>query len=60
MAPYYAVEFPDFWLADQMTSLSGVLLDVEYTLCFFAFDWKQHPGTDTWRHCRGHLHRLHY
>ncbi|XP_062515065.1 solute carrier family 53 member 1-like isoform X2 [Corticium candelabrum] len=43
MAPYYAVEFPDFWLADQMTSLSGVLLDVEYTLCFFAFDWKQHP-----------------
>jgi hypothetical protein len=40
-APFCTVKFPDFWIADQMTSLTGVFVDVEFTLCFFAYDWQR-------------------
>ncbi|PRP82501.1 hypothetical protein PROFUN_10071 [Planoprotostelium fungivorum] len=37
-APFKAVRFRDFFLADQMASISIVLYDLEYTICYFAFD----------------------
>ena len=38
VAPYYPVEFADFWLADQLNSLAAVVMDLEYLVCFFTFD----------------------
>ncbi|KAL5011684.1 hypothetical protein ScPMuIL_010235 [Solemya velum] len=44
-APFHHVGFADFWLADQLNSLVIVLLDLEFLICFYAFevDWL---GTD--------------
>lgn len=33
-APFFFVTFPDFWIADQLNSLSTVLLDIEFFACF--------------------------
>ena len=38
-APFYYVEFADFWLADQLNSLAIVFLDLEYTVCFYTHEW---------------------
>ena len=37
-APFHHVGFADFWLADQLNSLSTVLLDFEYLICFYAME----------------------
>ncbi|OQV11683.1 Xenotropic and polytropic retrovirus receptor 1 [Hypsibius exemplaris] len=37
-APFFAVGFADFWLADQFTSLSPAFLDIEYFICFYSFE----------------------
>lgn len=34
-APLHRVRFCDFWLADQLNSLVPILLDIEYTSCFY-------------------------
>ena len=34
----FSVGFADFWLADQFTSLSPAFLDIEYFICFYAFE----------------------
>ncbi|XP_021365536.1 xenotropic and polytropic retrovirus receptor 1-like [Mizuhopecten yessoensis] len=51
LAPFYKVGFADFWLADQLNSLSTVLLDFEFLICFYAFevDWLSNisPGVCT-------------
>ncbi|XP_070531620.1 xenotropic and polytropic retrovirus receptor 1 homolog isoform X1 [Ptychodera flava] len=41
LAPFFPVGFADFWLADQLNSLVTVLLDLQYSVCFYAFtvDW---------------------
>ena len=36
---YYPVEFADFWLADQLNSLTVLLLDSEFLLCFYITDY---------------------
>ncbi|XP_022106276.1 xenotropic and polytropic retrovirus receptor 1 homolog [Acanthaster planci] len=43
IAPFHAVGFADFWLADQLNSLTTVLLDLEFLLCFYIceVDWVQ-------------------
>jgi len=40
-APFHVVGFADFWLADQLNSLSCVLLDLEFLICYYAVevDW---------------------
>ncbi|XP_055371502.1 xenotropic and polytropic retrovirus receptor 1-like [Condylostylus longicornis] len=40
-APFYHVNFADFWLADQWNSLVNGLLDFEFLLCFYLIntDW---------------------
>jgi xenotropic and polytropic retrovirus receptor 1 len=37
-APFHFVGFSDFWLADQLNSLSTVLLDLEYLICYYAVE----------------------
>ena len=36
-APFFKVKFADFWIADQLTSLGLVLLDVEYFFCYLLY-----------------------
>ncbi|CAH8438703.1 unnamed protein product [Schistosoma turkestanicum] len=40
-APFAKVSFADFWLADQLTSLSFLFPDIAYFICFYAsqIDW---------------------
>ena len=40
-APFHHVGFADFWLADQLNSLTTALLDFEYLICYYSFevDW---------------------
>ena len=43
LAPFFYVDFADFWLADQLNSLAVVILDVESFGCWVA--WGNHnPG----------------
>lgn len=35
-APFFFVQFADFWLADQLNSLVTALMDFEYLICFYA------------------------
>jgi hypothetical protein len=37
-APFYTVQFEDFWLADQFMSLVLVFLDLEFLICFLSWD----------------------
>ncbi|KAK3087846.1 hypothetical protein FSP39_011436 [Pinctada imbricata] len=45
-APFHHVGFADFWLADQLNSLTMVLLDFEYMICFYGFEvpWLPNPN----------------
>lgn len=38
-APFQHVGFADFWLADQLNSLAVALLDLQFIICFYAYDW---------------------
>ncbi|XP_027213471.1 solute carrier family 53 member 1 isoform X1 [Penaeus vannamei] len=40
-APFFFVQFADFWLGDQLNTLVQVLKDFEYSLCFYmqGIDW---------------------
>uniref|UniRef100_A0A8C5VHV4 Solute carrier family 53 member 1 n=1 Tax=Microcebus murinus TaxID=30608 RepID=A0A8C5VHV4_MICMU len=39
-APFHKVGFADFWLADQLNSLSVILMDLEYMICFYSLELK--------------------
>uniref|UniRef100_A0A8C3X2X8 Solute carrier family 53 member 1 n=1 Tax=Catagonus wagneri TaxID=51154 RepID=A0A8C3X2X8_9CETA len=45
-APFHKVGFADFWLADQLNSLSVILMDLEYMICFYSFElkWDENGG----------------
>jgi len=45
-APFHYVGFADFWLADQLNSLTTVLLDFEYLICFYSIEvnWLNYTG----------------
>ncbi|XP_006876491.1 PREDICTED: xenotropic and polytropic retrovirus receptor 1 isoform X2 [Chrysochloris asiatica] len=45
-APFHKVGFADFWLADQLNSLSVILMDLEYMICFYSFElkWDEREG----------------
>ena len=42
-APFFYVTFADFWIADQLTSLSLAMLDTEYFFCYLFYG-KDDPG----------------
>ena len=45
IAPFHTVLFGDFWFADQLNSLVGILLDVQYYVCFMVSDsWSDPPN----------------
>ena len=45
IAPFHKVYFGDFWFADQLNSLVGILLDMQYYVCFMATDpWTDPPN----------------
>nr|AHJ60092.1 xenotropic and polytropic retrovirus receptor [Cyanea capillata] len=46
-APFFHVQFADFWLADQLNSLVIPLLDLQYMICFYSYDW--HRPDDKWK-----------
>ena len=37
LAPFFKVEFADFWIADQFNSLTIFLLDVERFFCYLVY-----------------------
>ncbi|KAM8999875.1 solute carrier family 53 member 1 isoform 1-T1 [Sarcophilus harrisii] len=45
-APFHKVGFADFWLADQLNSLTVLLMDLEYMICFYSFElkWDESKG----------------
>lgn len=45
ISPLYTVYFGDFWFADQLNSLVGILLDMQYYVCFMFTDpWSDPPN----------------
>ncbi|XP_055624019.1 xenotropic and polytropic retrovirus receptor 1 [Toxorhynchites rutilus septentrionalis] len=36
LAPFFFVNFADFWLADQLNSIVPAFLDVQYAICFYS------------------------
>ena len=45
IAPFHKVDFGDFWFADQLNSLVGILLDMQYYCCFMVSDtWSDPPS----------------
>ena len=44
ISPFHTVYFGDFWFADQLNSLVGILLDMQYYICFMTSDtWTDPP-----------------
>ena len=48
MAPFFSVNFADFWLADQLNSLGQALKDFQFLICFYIIsketiddDWEK-------------------
>ncbi|KAL0113736.1 hypothetical protein PUN28_012691 [Cardiocondyla obscurior] len=46
-APFFYVNFADFWLADQLNSLHTVFLDFQYFVCFYIQNSSWTDVTDT-------------
>ena len=46
LAPFFRVTFPDFWFADQLTSMADVLFELQFIACAF-----QQPDST---HCKSH------
>lgn len=50
-APFFPVQFADFWLADQFNSLVTALMDFQFLTCFYCTnsnDWTNMQGVE---HC---------
>ncbi|XP_022670027.1 xenotropic and polytropic retrovirus receptor 1-like isoform X3 [Varroa destructor] len=48
-APFFYVNFADFWLADQLNSLVPIFTDAQYFVCFFATDFNWMENTDAYK-----------
>ncbi|XP_018563543.1 xenotropic and polytropic retrovirus receptor 1 isoform X2 [Anoplophora glabripennis] len=46
-APFFHVGFADFWLADQLNSFVGALLDFEFLACFYVTNGNWLQAGDT-------------
>lgn len=46
-APFFHVNFADFWLADQLNSLVGALLDFQFLACFYITNGSWLEAGDT-------------
>lgn len=45
-APFFFVQFADFWIGDQLNTLVQTLKDAEYAICYYLTidDWYTHSG----------------
>ncbi|XP_062550648.1 solute carrier family 53 member 1 [Armigeres subalbatus] len=47
-APFFFVNFADFWLADQLNSIVPAFLDVQYFICFYStitnWNYEENPN----------------
>ncbi|GLV33855.1 uncharacterized protein CBL_11261 [Carabus blaptoides fortunei] len=46
LAPFFYVNFADFWVADQLNSLVTVFTDVQYMICFYLTNGSWHTGNN--------------
>lgn len=46
LAPFFYVNFADFWMADQLNSIVPAFLDIQHFLCFFTINpsWERVSG----------------
>eukprot|EP00047_Mylnosiga_fluctuans_P024087 m.152176 g.152176 ORF g.152176 m.152176 type:complete len:663 (+) comp9774_c0_seq10:2653-4641(+) len=44
LAPFFAVSFEDFWMMDQLMSMTVMLLDLQFFVCFLS---NGHDATDS-------------
>lgn len=49
-APFFPVQFADFWLADQLNSLVTALMDFQFLTCFYF------TNSNDWVHINGVSH----
>jgi hypothetical protein len=45
LAPFTPVEFRDFWLGDQLCSMTFLLGDFGYSVCYFSADFARNTNT---------------
>ncbi|XP_045462138.1 xenotropic and polytropic retrovirus receptor 1-like isoform X1 [Harmonia axyridis] len=52
-APFFSVNFADFWLADQMNSFVNALLDLQFLTCFYYTNgnWLEEAGVSDTSGC---------
>lgn len=50
-APFFPVQFADFWLADQLNSLVTALMDFQFLTCFYISNSDNWSNTGTVSHC---------
>jgi hypothetical protein len=56
-APFWEVQFADFWLADQLCSLTQTMMDLEFTVCYLFVDYGHPDGLGVcdcpkpWKQC---------
>uniref|UniRef100_A0A8C9RTE5 Uncharacterized protein n=1 Tax=Scleropages formosus TaxID=113540 RepID=A0A8C9RTE5_SCLFO len=57
-APFHPVGFADFWLADQLNSLSALFLDMWGLICFYGCEvsWRDLPSMDPNNNGQQHGH----
>ena len=51
-APFFYVGFADFWIADQLNSLSVALTDFHYLICFYISSGSTVNGKSFYRNIR--------
>jgi xenotropic and polytropic retrovirus receptor 1 len=50
-APFFPVQFADFWLADQLNSLVTALMDFQFLTCFYLSDSDRWNDKEEMAHC---------
>lgn len=50
-APFFFVNFADFWMADQLNSLVPALIDFQYTICFYITNNSLTMASDDAKQC---------
>lgn len=50
-AGYYKVEFADFWLADQFSSMIGLAVDAEFLICYYSSIVSTGSNNDEFKTC---------
>uniref|UniRef100_A0A7S1PG38 SPX domain-containing protein n=1 Tax=Percolomonas cosmopolitus TaxID=63605 RepID=A0A7S1PG38_9EUKA len=55
LAPFYRVTFRDFWVADQLCSMSTFLFEMQFLLCISATSLQEAYGSETLAFCNSYV-----